>query len=506
MLKANKLIFKNTAAQYLKVIISTVISLFTTRIVLRQLGVADYGVFSVIAGFVTLFGVMNNSMIVAVQRFVSYEIPTKDNNKISSIYTTSLYIHVGMAILVLLLCETVGLYFLKNHMQFPVGKLDDAVFVYHCVIVTLIFNILSIPQQALLVSYEKIFISSIIGIIDTLLKLAGAVILIYISNDKLRAYAFIYAVVAISVRLLYSICVKKYISDIRFTKIFKPGILKELLSFAGWNLLGAVANVFKIQGVNVVLNMFYGTVINTAYGLANQISGNLTVLSSSIFQASNSQVIQAYRNEDLERLNFLVFKMTKFAFALFYLVSLPIVCLSDKLFFLWLGEVPEGSTVFLSLMVVNAVIELFSIPLMYIMQATGNIRKYFIVVSLTMLMIVPISYVLLKIGSPYYIVLIVTIAINILLLCIRTIFVSKVSVFKVRHFIKEIVLPSFIIVIITLAVMYVLMNVLSLNQWWLTGSCSLLFVVISVWLLLLTRAEKEIIISAVKNATKIFIK
>ena len=157
-------------------------------------------------------------------------------------------------------------------------------------------------------------------------------------------------------------------------------------------------------------------------------------------------------------------------------------------------------------MVVNAVIELFSIPLMYIMQATGNIRKYFIVVSLTMLMIVPISYVLLKIGSPYYIVLIVTIAINILLLCIRTIFVSKVSVFKVRHFIKEIVLPSFIIVIITLAVMYVLMNVLSLNQWWLTGSCSLLFVVISVWLLLLTRAEKEIIISAVKNATKIFIK
>lgn len=491
MLKSNKIILKNTVAQYLKVILSTIISLFATRIVLRQLGVADYGIFSVIAGFVTLFGVMNNSMIVAVQRFVSYEIPTKDYKKISSIYSTSLYIHCGIALLILILCETIGLYFLKHKMLFPAGRLEDAIFVYHCVVATLIFNVLSIPQQALLISFEKIYISSLIGILDTVLKFGGAVILIYLDTDKLKAYALIYAFVSVTIRLLYTYSVRHFITDIRFNNSFNYGLLKELFSFASWNLLGAVSNILKLQGVNVVLNMFYGTIINTAYGLANQVSSNLNVLSSSIFQSSNSQVIQSYRRNDMQRMNSLVISMTKIAFSLFFIISLPVICLSDQLFMLWLGEIPEGVTILLRLMLINAAIELFSVPLMYIMQATGNIKHYFIVVSLTMLLILPISYILLKIGFPYYTVLLVTMVINIFLLIIRIAFVAINANFSVKLYVKEVILSSFLIITFMMGIMWTITEFLHFNVWWVVGPISIFLVVISVWFILLNQEEKR---------------
>lgn len=499
MLKSNKIILKNTIAQYLKVILSTIISLFATRIVLRQLGVADYGIFSVIAGFVTLFGVMNNSMIVAVQRFISYEIPTKDYKKISSIYSTSIYIHLCIAFLILILCETLGLYFLKHKMQFPAGRLDDAVIVYHCVVATMFFNVLSIPQQALLISFEKIYISSLIGIIDTILKLLGAFALIYIDNDKLIAYALIYTCTSVTIRLLYTYSVKRFITNICFNRDFNIGLLKELLVFAGWNLLGAVANILKLQGVNVVLNMFYGTIINTAYGLANQISSNLNVLSSSIFQSSNSQVIQSYRSNDLQRMNSLMIRMTKFAFSLFFIVSLPVICLSDQLFFIWLGEIPEGATVFLRLMLINATIELFSVPLMYIMQATGNIKNYFIVVSLTMLLILPISYILLRMGCPYYTVLLVTIVINLLLLIIRLVFVTVNTSFFIKIYIKEVILSSFMIVLFTIAIMFIITELIHFNHWWAVGMSSLFLVTSSVWFILLNKDEKIMLKEIVLN-------
>lgn len=449
MKQENKIIIKNTIAQYIKTIVSVIVSIYSARIILQQLGVEDYGIYAVVVGVVSLFSVLNSSMIVSVQRFISCEIAHKNNQQINKIYSTSTLAHIGLAIIILLLAETIGLHFVSSHMVFPDGKLDDAIYVFHCVIISFAINIISIPQQAVLVSFERIFISSIIGIIDALLKLAIAFALACFNVDKLRAYALMFACVSIFIRIMYSLAVKFYILELKFERTFCKKTFKEVTNFASWNLFGGIANIGKIQGVNIILNIFFGTVVNAAYGLANQINSQLLFFSTSIFQASNSQIVQSYKKHDYNRLKSLVSSSVKTAFTLFFIISMPLLIVTDAVINLWLGEVPQYCSIFVILMLLNAYIELFSSPLMLITQATGRIKNYFLVISSVMIMILPLSYIVLKLGaSPYY-VLYVTIAINIILLLIRLWFVSYNAKFPVTFYIKEVLLPAFFIIAIS---------------------------------------------------------
>lgn len=449
MKQDNKIIIKNTIAQYIKTIVSVIVSIYSARIILQQLGVEDYGVYAVIVGFVALFGVLNSSMIVSVQRFISCEIAHKNYPQINKIYNTSTLAHIGLAMIVLLLAETIGLYFVSNHMVFPDGKLDDAIYVFHCVIISFAINIISIPQQAVLVSFEKIFLSSIIGIIDTLLKLAIAFALMCFNNDRLVAYALMFAGVSIFIRILYSIAVKIYIPELKFNRKFCKKTFKEVANFAGWNLFGGIANIGKIQGVNIILNTFFGTVVNAAYGLANQINSQLLFFSTSIFQASNSQIVQSYKKQDYNRLESLVSSSAKTAFTLFFIISMPLLIVTDDVIKLWLGEIPQYCSMFVILMLLNAYIELFSSPLMLITQATGRIKNYFLVISSVMIMILPLSYIALKLGASPYSVLYVTIGINIILLAIRLWFVSYNAKFPIAFYVKGVILPAFFIIVVS---------------------------------------------------------
>ena len=449
MKQENKIIIKNTIAQYIKTIVSVIVSIYSARIILQQLGVEDYGIYAVIVGVVALFGVFNSSMIVSVQRFISCEIAHKNYTQINKIYSTSTLAHIGLAMIVLLLAETFGLYFVSNYMVFPDGKLEDAIYVFHCVIISFAINIISIPQQAVLVSFEKIFISSIIGIIDTLLKLAIAFALMCFNDGKLVAYALMFACVSIFIRILYSFAVKFYIPDLKFKRTFCKKTFKEVTNFAGWNLFGGIANIGKVQGVNIILNTFYGTVVNAAYGLANQINSQLLFFSTSIFQASNSQIVQSYKKQDYNRLKSLVSSSAKTAFTLFFIISMPILIVTDDVIRLWLGEVPQYCSMFVILMLLNAYIELFSSPLMLITQATGRIKNYFLVISSVMIMILPLSYIALKLGASPYSVLYVTMGINIILLAIRLWFVSYNAKFSVSFYVKEVILPAYIIIVVS---------------------------------------------------------
>lgn len=449
MKQENKIIIKNTIAQYIKTIVSVIVSIYSARIILQQLGVEDYGIYAVIVGFVALFGVLNSSMIVSVQRFISCEIAHKNYPQINKIYSTSTLAYIGLAIIVLLLAETIGLYFVSNHMVFPDGKLDDAIYVFHCVIISFAINIISIPQQAVLVSFEKIFLSSIIGIIDTLLKLAIAFALMCFNDDRLVAYALMFAGVSIFIRILYSIAVKIYIPELKFNRKFCKKTFKEVTNFAGWNLFGGIANIGKIQGVNIILNTFFGTVVNAAYGLANQINSQLLFFSTSIFQASNSQIVQSYKKQDYSRLKSLVSSSAKTAFTLFFIISMPLLIVTDDVIKLWLGEIPQYCSMFVILMLLNAYIELFSSPLMLITQATGRIKNYFLVISSIMIMILPLSYIALKLGASPYSVLYVTIGINIILLAIRLWFVSYNAKFPIAFYVKGVILPAFFIIVVS---------------------------------------------------------
>lgn len=501
MKQDNKIIIKNTIAQYIKTIVSVVVSIYTARVILHELGIEDYGIYSVIASFIALFGILNASMIVSIQRFLSCKIAEDDKEEINRIYSTSILSHIGLALIVLFLAETVGVYFVSEHMVFPAGKLNDALFVFHCVAITFAINIISIPQQAVLVSFEKIFLSSIVGIIESFLKLGIAVALMYFSNNKLVIYAILFAAVSILIRFLYSIAIKLSLGDLKFKFQFNKKTFSKVTGFAGWNLFGGIANLGKIQGVNIILNMFFGTIVNAAYGLANQINSQLLFFSSSIFQASNSQIIQSYKKNDYNRLAFLVSKSAKSAFIIYLIISMPLLIVTDEVINLWLGEVPMYCSTFVILMLLNSYIELFSSPLMLITQATGRIKNYFITISSVMILILPLSYIALKNGASPYAVLYITIAINLVLLGIRLYYVSYNAHFPIAFYVKQVVAPAFSIIILgAIASYYICMNVSTdIYRILVAFFTSPVIVILLSWLMLLNKSERNNILKHVRK-------
>lgn len=306
MQEKDKRIIRNTIIQYVKILISAIVSLISTRIVLQQLGIDDYGIFSVVAGMIALFSILNGAMTVAVQRYLSYEIPLGDDAKINSIYNTSISLHIILAFIIALVCETIGLYFLRTQMVFAPNKMTDVEIVYHCVVVAMMLNVFSIPQQAALIAYEKFLYIALISIVESLLKLGASIILIFILYKKLIIYSLSYVLISFFVCWAYVLLTRRTNRTLKFQICLDRNRVRQLMSFASWNFLGAIANVGRIQGINILLNMFFGTVINAAYGVANQVNSQLLILSSTIFQSSNSQVIQAYSIGDEKRLNSLI--------------------------------------------------------------------------------------------------------------------------------------------------------------------------------------------------------
>lgn len=499
----NRRIVKNTVAQYCRIIITAILAILSSRYILQGLGIDSYGVFSVVAGFISLFGFLNNSLLVAVQRFISYEIPTSNRDNINKIYNTSSFIHIVLACIILLLGETLGLYFIKHQMTFPSGQLDNAIIVFQCVMVSFIFNIISIPQQAVLVAYEKIQVFSIIGIVESVLKFICALTLKYYTGNKLVYYAVIFLVISISIRILYTVIVQL---NFRFLKNkFRPdkAYLQQLSHFASWNTFGAVANLGKVQGVNVLLNMFFGTAVNAAYGLANQLNSQFVFFHSSIFQAANSQVIQAYRNNDKERLTTLVDQTTKYAFLLYAIATITVFVTSHDLLFLWLDDVPEYCNVFVRLMIINSAIELFSTPLMFIVQASGKIKNYFILISVILLLILPFSYIALRLGCDPQVVLVITIFINILALFIRLLYSSKVVNYDAKGYLVRVIIPSFVVILLLLPISSIYTQIPGLAVRLLVGVTTVpALVIVMSWFILFNEIERRYLLNYAKDFIK----
>lgn len=500
----NRRIVNNTIAQYCRIIISAILAILSTRYVLKQLGVDDYGIFSVVAGFISFLGFLNNSLLVSVQRFLSYEIPTSNETNINRIYNTSTFIHISFAVCLLIFAETVGKYFLVNYMSFPDGQLNNAITVFHCVVISFVINVISIPQQALLVAYEKIQVFSIIGVLESVLRFACAVSLKFYPGNRLIYYSVIFLIISLIVRLLYTIVVRRLCPFITSRILPDKFYLKNLFSFASWNTLGAVANLSRTQGVNILLNMFWGTSVNAAFGLANQLNSQFTFFQSSIFQAANSQVIQAYRLNDTYRLTNLIERTTKYAFILYGSVVFSIWIGSYDLLSLWLNKVPEYCNVFVKLMIVNSCIELFSTPLMYLVQASGKIKIYFIVISVVMLLILPISYLLLRLGAEPQIVLVITICINIILLFLRLLYVYSYVGYDTKRYFFKVIVPSCLLILIMFPIseLYSHINHISIRVLILV-ICPILTIVLSYFFILNPDERKQIIIYAKEIITKL---
>lgn len=430
------------------------ITLYTSRIVLEQLGVSDFGVYNLVAGIVAMMGFMNAAMSSATQRYLAFDIGKNDPINLRKTFNTSLIIHGGIAVLIVLLAETIGLWYINYKMVLPLDRIYAANVVFQVSIFTLLVGVIQVPFNALIIAKERMNIYAYLSIVEAILKLAVVFLLVYFSTDKLITYSFLLFIVTLLIALFYQIYCKRSFPESRFMIPKDGDFYKELISYSGWNLFGNIAVVAKGQGVNLVLNLFFGTVINAAYAITNQVSSAINMFVVNLQMAFNPQIIKNYSQGNLQQMQSLIFQASKISFMLMLLLAMPILLNTDYILTLWLKDVPDDTIVFVQLALIGVLIESLSGPLMTAAQATGRIKWYQITIGTLIFLNLPISYVLLKIGMSPSVVFIVSIVIALISLHFRLFFLFLVLRFDVKRYYKYVVLKLFVIVLLSFFTAY----------------------------------------------------
>lgn len=435
----NRRIAKNTALLYVRMLFSMGVGLFTSRVILASLGVVDYGISNVVGGVVAMFGFLNAAMTTSTQRYLTYELGRGDLLRLRTTFMTSLYIHVIIAAVVVILSETIGLWFLNNRIVIPAGREGAAAFCYQGAVISTVVSILSYPFNAAIVSHEKMGAFAYISILDVLLKLGVAYTLYVVNYDKLKVYAILTLCVQILMTSIYVFYCARHFDETRFRKLWDRMLLKEMGSFAGWNMWGNVAYILFTQGINILLNMFFGPVVNAARGVAVQVQGAIMQFSGNFQTAINPQITKTYSQNDLENMHRLIYRSSKFTFFMLLFLSLPVFLEVDVILKVWLKVVPEYSAVFLRLMLCVAIIDAVANPLMVSAAATGKVKVYQSVVGGILLAVVPISYLVLKLGGRPYSVFIVHLCICTVAFIVRLFIVRPLIRITVNDYLLNVV-------------------------------------------------------------------
>ncbi|WP_321290633.1 oligosaccharide flippase family protein [uncultured Sunxiuqinia sp.] len=434
----NKRIAKNTLLLYFRMFLTMGISLYTSRIVLNTLGIEDFGIYNVVGGIVMMFSFLNTSMASATQRFLSFELGRNDLKELKRVFAMSLNIHATIAVVIFIVAETAGLWFLNNRMSIPLNRLLAANWVYQFSIFAFVVTIMSVPYNALIISHERMNIFAMVSIAEVTLKLIIVIVLQRLNADKLKLYAILVFFVALFIRLIYGIYCRRNLKGSKYYFFWDKQLYKRLISYAGWNLWGNAAAVTYSQGVNILLNLFFGPSINAARGIAFQVKNAVNGFVSNFQMALNPQIVKSYAEKDLLYMHQLIFQGARYSFFLLFILSLPVIIEADTILLLWLKIVPDYTVLFCRLILINALIDSISGPLMTAAQASGKIKVYQGVVGGLLLLILPMSYTFLAWGYPPQITLIISISVSIIALGARLLIISPLVKLSIRSFFKQI--------------------------------------------------------------------
>lgn len=378
------------------------IGLFTSRVILQLLGVSDYGIYNVVGGFVAMLAYINSIFVSATQRFLSFSLGKYDKEIVSKVFSTAVNVHCILGAIILLLAETIGLWFVNNYLNIAEDRMFAANCVYQCAIISLFFNILNVPYNASIVANERMDFYAYTSIFESLARLGAVYLMVLLPFDKLIMNAVLWALITM---IILSGCIfycKRNFQECSYHTVWDKSLLKEMSTYAGWTAVGGLGFSFKEQSFNIMLNIFFGTSINAARGIAIQVSGVVNQFASNFFMAVQPQITKQYASGQLERSRKLVYSCAKFAFCLLALVTIPIILNLEYLLGLWLEEIPEYTYEFLVIILTSTLFGSFAAPITTAIQATGNIRNFQVGVALIFLIELPIGYLLLKYGcSPY---------------------------------------------------------------------------------------------------------
>lgn len=502
----NKRIAKNTIFLYIRMIFVLAINLYTSRVVLRTLGVVDYGVYNVVAGFVTMFSFLNTSMSNGIQRFFNYELGLNSRDGISKVYTTSLTIQILLAVIIVIIIESFGVWYLNNVMEIPKERMVAARFLFQFSIISLLIVLLQIPYAAAIMAFEKMNYYAIVGVVDVLLKLLIVVLLPILGIDYLIAYGALLMLVSVIIFLLYYIYSKRRINDLKFQFAIHKDLFKSMLGFSGWNVLGTFSFMLKEQGLNLLLNYFFGPIINAARGVSAQVMNALQSFSSNIVIAFRPQLVQSYAAKEYERVRSLFFVESKISYVFILALMIPISVEIEYILDIWLGHdiIPDYTVSFTFLALINTLVSSFHTPMVQIVHATGKMKVFQITVSLIVCSIIPISWGFLRLGYNPNSVYIVSLIVTILNLIASIIVVHRLFPFSYLQYFREVIIPCGIVTILSPVLPILISKTLTVSFVRLITICFIDVVTILVltYLLVLTKAEKNVFNSYIIRVLK----
>lgn len=456
----HNLVLKNTMMLYLRMFITLALSLFTTRIVFNALGVSDLGIYNVVGGVLSLLGILNNTMASSAQRFISYELAENNIIKLKRTFGTLLLTQFVLCLVIIIIAESVGLWFVNNKLVIPQEKIDAANWIFQTAVVSMVLGIIKSPFTASIIAHERMSIYAYFSIIDVIIKLLIVIALLYISRNKLIVYALLLLFsVIIDFTITIIFCLRNF-NECSFHLTYDKRRFKEIFSFSGWTLIGQSTIITNEQVVNIFINWFFGTIANGARDIAVRING---MVSQFIFQfqmAINPPIIKSYAAGDYVDMKFLLNMGCKVSFMLMFLLSFPIIMETPLIFRIWLGAIPEYSVWFLRLILFNTLMDSMTGPITKSIQATGTIRKEQISVSSILILVMPLSYLILWLGCEPYFVYVITIIMGIITLFIRVYILSQlVPIVSLKEFILKTfgpcMLGAFLALLIMLLIKYV---------------------------------------------------
>lgn len=497
-------IAKNTIFLYLRSLVVMLIALYTSRVVLRVLGVEDYGIYNVVGGVIGLLATLRSTMSATYQRYFNVEMGKKNPKGVTNMFQLSLASQVILASIILFLGETVGLWFVSNKLVIPDNRLTAALWVYQASIISFILSIFSAPFGALITAYERMDVFAVISIIDSVLQLVIVFLIQVLPGDQLIVYAYLHVIVALfnfSFNLIY--CKKNIKETVIGFKWNRE--LKSMFVFSGWSIFAELGNMAKTQGISIILNMFFGPVVNAARGVASQVLKAVNQFIKSFQTSFRPQLTKSYASGDYEYMRKLYYSSTKMSYYLIFTLSLPIILEIPFILRLWLGDnVPEYTAVFTRLVLLTAFVGTYSNPTSGIIYASGNIKLFSIIVGIGNVLILPVAWVVLEMGYGPASAMVVSLIMSILIQICRITIAAKVAPIKILEYMKKVVFPTVVFSIFSAIGPLCMIKTISSSFVRLLFVCivSVLSCFLCAWLFGLNKYEKQFVLSKIKKTSK----
>ena len=496
----NKRIAKNTILLYVRMMFMMIVSLYTSRLVLQILGVEEYGIYNVVGGVVSFIGFLNGSLNTATQRFLNYEMGRNNIEGMKSIFSMSMICYMGIAVVAMILAESIGYWFVTNKLVIPPQRLDAAIWVLHFSVLTFIVQLFIVPYNAVVIAHEKMSIYAYISVGSVIMRLLLVVVLQYVDYDKLWLYAMMMAAATIVEAFLYWLICIKLFEECHFQWRFDKQLFKGLFSFSGWMLSGTITHLLHIQGVNMLINVFFGPAYNAARAVAMQVNSAVGSFSSNFMTAVRPQIVKMYAEGNNDGMYRLVNNSSRFSFYLLFIMILPLLFNMNMVLELWLKTVPQNTVLFTQLVLVDLLIVSAYGPIAYVTQAAGRIKEYQLMISVCFTLVFILTWVIYDIGSAAYVTFVVSIVIDLIGYLLRLWILRSLFKFPIWDYVKEVLYPIGKVLAVSLLIMaipniigYSLYNQLIGLTWCLcmTG--------IVIWIIGMNKHEKQLCVSKVKS-------